>query len=477
MRFRLLTLFIYFTINLTAQPTDFNPSKTYHPDSLRRWTKSVLDEISKKHPGFYQFTAKDRFNFLIDSTLYTVNDSLTELQYYRILKPLIAKIGCMHTGVSLSKEYDNYLGNTSTFIPIEVFIDSQNKVYLANSYDTVLGDQIGSEVISINGKPTYDILTRLLQAIPSDGYNQTEKILILNHRFPFWYQTMIEAKDTFKVELKTSDTTQSFELKGVSRNVFPTLMSLEHNYIKPLNFTIADGIGILKVHSFAKSTMKSYGQNFKKFTKETFRTINKSDIRNLIIDLRYNTGGTDGNAVFLASHFFNKPFRYWEKIEVTEAIAKEIKGIYRIFYRKPIKLDGIYHWKKTWLTSEFNYYEIQKPARNNFDGKAIILTNGLCVSSCSDFVAVLSHNKKAKVVGQETGGGYQGNNSGMIPSSKIPTGLQITVPLQKYTNAVDLQRNFGHGTIPDYEITPTLDAWVGKKDLEMELAKKLIMEN
>jgi hypothetical protein len=50
----------------------------------------------------------------------------------------------------------------------------------------------------------------------------------------------------------------------------------------------------------------------------------------------------------------------------------------------------------------------------------------------------------------------------------------VTVPLQKYTNAVDLTKNFGRGTIPDYQLTPTFDDWVNKKDIEMEFVLQLI---
>jgi len=41
------------------------------------------------------------------------------------------------------------------------------------------------------------------------------------------------------------------------------------------------------------------------------------------------------------------------------------------------------------------------------------------MSSCADVVAILSYNKKALFIGDETGGGYQGNNSGMTPETKV----------------------------------------------------------
>jgi hypothetical protein len=474
MRLIVFGFLVLFTTNLTAQENQFDFGRKFHSDSLKRWTKSVMDGISEKHPGFYRYTTKEKFDYLIDSTINTISDPLTELEYYRKMKPLFAQIGCLHTGISLSKEYQDYIDNTSTLVPIEVFIDSNNKVFISRSYDPKNEIEIGGEVIAINGKSISEILSKLLKAIPSDGFNQTEKILLLNHRFSFWYQTIIEVNQTFKLEIKVNGVVKNVALTGVQKNVFPTLKSLETSYTKPLEYEAVNKTGILKVHSFAKSTIQKDGQKFKKYIKATFKEIKNTGIENLIIDLRYNTGGTDGNAAFLASHFFDGSFRYWDKIEVTEAIAKEIKGLNRLFYKKPRKVDDSYHWRKTWLTKEFDYYETQKPAKNNFKGKTYILTNGLCMSSCSDFVAVLSHNKEATIIGQETGGGFQGNTSGMMPKAKIPTGLQVAVPLQKYTNAVDLKKNFGRGTIPDYEIQLTFDNWINNKDAEMEFVLELI---
>ena len=139
--------------------------------------------------------------------------------------------------------------------------------------------------------------------------------------------------------------------------------------------------------------------------------------------------------------------------------------------------DSSYHWQKTWLTKEFNFYKLQKPSKNTFQGQAYILTNGLCLSSCADVIAILRHNQKALVIGQESGGGYQGNNSGIIPTVGISGELQMTIPLMKYTNAVEKDKHFGHGTIPDYLITPTFQNWIDKKDVEMAFALKLISKN
>ncbi|WP_084403375.1 S41 family peptidase [Epilithonimonas caeni] len=470
----IIIIWISSTLNVFGQAKKPEPDQKYPADSLRQWTSGLMDEISKKHPEFYRYTDKGKFGLLIDSTQQSIQDSLTQLQYYRKLKPLFAKIGCLHTGIELPEESKTYL-NSSNLIPLELFVEAKtHKVLVSKNYSDKKNIQIGGEVVSINGTPISVILNKLLAAIPSDGYNQTEKILLLNYRFPFWYQEIIDAPKVFKVVVRSENTEQTFDLNDASQDVFPPLGKLEKNYSLPLEFEVKDGIAILKIHSFADTAIKQGGQNFKKFVKDVFQTLQQQNIKDLIIDVRNNTGGTDDNAALLASFFFDKTFRYWDKIEVTEAVAKEIKGFNKMFYKKPEENKGLYLWKKSWITKEFDYYEPQEPAKMNFKGNSYLLTNGLCLSSCADFTAVMSYNKKAVVIGQETGGGYQGNTSGMLSKATIPTGLVITIPLQKYTNAVDLNKNFGRGTIPDHEIATTFENWIGNKDVEMDYAIQLI---
>jgi Periplasmic protease len=471
----IIIIWISSTLNVFGQTKALKPDQKYPADSLRRWTTGLMDEISKKHPGFYRYTDKEKFGLLIDSTRQSIQDSLTQLQYYRKLKPLFAKIGCLHTGIELPEESKTYLNTSNNLLPLELFVDAKtHKVLVSKNYSDNKNIQIGGEVVSINETPISVILNKLLDAIPSDGYNQTEKILLLNYRFPFWYQEIIDAPQVFKVVLRSEGIEQTFELNGASKGVFPSLEQLEKNYNLPLEFEVKNGIAILKIHSFADTAIKQSGQNFKKFIKEVFQTLQQQNIKNLIIDVRDNTGGTDDNAALLSSFFFDKTFRYWNKIEVTEAVAKEIKGVNKMFYKKPEENNGLYLWKKSWITKEFDYYEPQEPAKMNFKGNSYLLTNGLCLSSCADFTAVMSYNKKAVVVGQETGGGYQGNTSGMLSKATIPTGLVITIPLQKYTNAVNLNKNFGRGTIPDHETATTFENWINKEDVEMDYAIQLI---
>ncbi|MBK9487857.1 MAG: hypothetical protein IPO07_03000 [Haliscomenobacter sp.] len=334
MKLRFLVLLLLLLSKLSAQAqASYDPHKNYHPDSLKRWTTSIMTELGKKHPGFYRYTTKERFDFLIDSTTQSIKDSLNELNFYRKIKPLFAQIGCLHTGVSLS-EPATISSTQPRPCSLEVFIDEERRVFVTKNYSNNPSIPTSAEILSINDRSIADILKTLIKAIPADGYNETEKILLLNHRFAFWYQTMIEVNEHFAVEIRFQEKVERYVAKGVNKDVFPTMETLESANVKQLALDIVANTGILTIHSFAKTAIKRNGQQFEKFIKTTFKSLKDQHIENLVIDLRYNGGGTDGNAALLASYFFDKPFRYWEKIEVTEAIAEEIKGMYRLFFRK-----------------------------------------------------------------------------------------------------------------------------------------------
>lgn len=97
------------------------------------------------------------------------------------------------------------------------------------------------------------------------------------------------------------------------------------------------------------------------------------------------------------------------------------------------------------------------------------------MSSCADVAAILSSNGKAKIMGEETGGGYQGNTSGIMPQLTLPnTGLVVTVPVLEYHNAVDTTKNTGRGVMPDYRVIRTLPQVISNEDVVMQAARAMI---
>lgn len=400
----LALLLLALSIAASAQKkTSFNPDEKITADSARHNFREITDELKRKHPGFYTYNNKAAFDGYIHSLILTIQTPQDQLSYYRKIKPVFARIGCLHTGVSLSVSYRDYLNTNPNLFPLKLYFKEDQAFITANySRDTAI--PLGAEILEINGVPIKEIRDRLFAAIPSDGYNVTLKYQLLNGQFSQWYRSVIEVTDTFTIAINTANGRKDYTLAGIASKAMPVPAIMDLGNKPRLDFSIESGLGILTVRSFAQTEIKSGRQDFKKFISEAFEKLNTSGVKDLLIDLRNNTGGTDPNAVYLCGFLMDKPFRYWERIEVTEPFALSIKGAAKFVYGKPIKQDTVYLWQKSKFSHEFDFYEVQQPQKNAFTGKVYVLINGLCMSSCADLAAVLQANRRAVFMGEETGG-------------------------------------------------------------------------
>ncbi|MDJ1467649.1 S41 family peptidase [Cytophagaceae bacterium DM2B3-1] len=446
-------------------------------DTVKKAITELTTELALKHPGFYRYTSKELFDAYIDSTKSTLTDSVSLLEAFLKMKQIVAKVNCLHTGITLSHYYVDYLNQQPNLLPLQVYF-SEGKAYVVKNYSDQSSIEVGDEIVSINGRDIPSITRQLFDLIPSDGYNLTLKYRSLYFQFPLWYR-LLEATNQFSVVVRQKGIMKSYQVFGKKRDEIAEDGFLkEPAYSKPLDFKVVNDIGVLTIHTFAKTDIKKAGQSFKPYIDKVFKEIQAKDIRNLVVDLRDNTGGSDPYAVYFTRHFFTEPFRYWDRIEVTESIAKQIKGVgLTLFYRKPVQNNKVWLWKKARHVSDFDFYEEQKPVKDNYTGNTYILVNGFSMSSCADVAAILSFNKKAIVVGQETGGGYHGNTSGMMPVSILDRfGFRLSVPLQKYVNHVDSSSPVGRGVLPEYPIATSIEELLKKEDTELAFVLNLIKQ-
>jgi C-terminal processing protease CtpA/Prc len=459
-----LILFIL-PVLASAQKKTFDPSATITADSAKKSIVELLDELAKKHPGFYRYTTKAEFAHFIDSSLATITVPQDQLAFYRKLKPLIAHIRCVHTGLTLSEDYTKYLNSFANMLPFDLFFTG-DKAFITTNYSGDASLVPGTEIWSINGKSVAEIKRLIFNDISSDGFNETLKYQLINNRFAQAYRSNIEVTTKFKVGLAGKEVM----LGAVKSEAIPVPTVMDMGNKPRLDLKYMGDAAVLTIHSFGETDIKSGGQNFKKFISKSFEELQTKGVKNLVIDLRNNTGGTDVNAALLCSYLMNKPYRYWDRIEVTEPFALSIKGSARLMYGKPVKKDSVYLWQKSHFTHEFDFTDPQQLQANAYNGRVYVLINGVCLSSCADIAAILQYNRRATFIGEETGGAYQGNNSGLIPDSKLTFGITVSVPLLKYINAVDQSKNYGHGSFPNIPYVRTLDDVLGKKDPEMEMA-------
>src|SRR5450755_5107989 len=97
----------------------------------------LLAQIEKNHPALYDFTSKDEYQVVVKQQFEKIRGPATVTDFYKILLPLVVKIGCGHSQLWLPAWVwkDSAVG----FLPLRLFIDKGRVYILRNlSSDTTV---------------------------------------------------------------------------------------------------------------------------------------------------------------------------------------------------------------------------------------------------------------------------------------------------------------------------------------------------
>ena len=232
-------------------------------------------------------------------------------------------------------------------------------------------------------------------------------------------------------------------------------------HTKSFEYTTIDNVAILTIRTF------NHAEGFKEFVDDSFKKIAEANINNLILDFRGNGGGEESNAIHLYSYLTTKPFKYYDRYEVNVVPNKKIEQESTLisyetlnFFADISATDSKNRCVLTNLEPLENRFlnpsELQTPKmENNFIGKLVVLIDGGSFSATSEVCAIMKRDKRATFIGTETGGGFDGNTSGIYDQITLPNSrLKVKIPLVKYVSAVeDSPFMFGRGIMPDYPVS------------------------
>ncbi|HJZ69181.1 MAG TPA: S41 family peptidase, partial [Blastocatellia bacterium] len=223
------------------------------------------------------------------------------------------------------------------------------------------------------------------------------------------------------------------------------------------------------------------GGAYPKWMEDTFRSLHEKGTKVLILDLRGNGGGADMYGAMLVSYLTDKPFRYFDHINV-KTISPSFKQYsdWRAENEPRLREQMIVNPSGGYLVTPKLHPGVaeQPPGKYPFMGKVFVLIDGNTFSTAADFCAVTHHLKRATFIGEETGGGYYGNNSGMQTVLTLPnTKMKVRVPMYEYWNAVPGYDGKRRGTRPDYQVETKFANLLRGVDEQLDVALKLAAEN
>ncbi len=327
-------------------------------------------------------------------------------------------------------------------------------------------------MLSINNIETKEIITTLLSTLPADGYNETFKYYWLsNGAFREGYALFYGQPDHFTIQSKdSSNQLHVFTVQAISPKKISPAVSTPP---LPFHLNFQQNTAILSINTFEINT----GQ-FKDSLETIFQTLKEKGTKHLVIDLRQNGGGTNDNVSMLFSFIASAPFQHLNRAEM---IARSLTYSSFISNSKSIgEFSNRSEQTSAYLVNESYAGTITKnPVHKNlFNGNVAILTSGNTTSAASEFAAIFHYLQRGNIVGEETGGCYYGSTGGNYLNLKLPnSGLEVRIPTIRILTAVkeDFKRQpKGRGTFPDYQISPTINDILSKKDVQIDKALEIL---
>jgi C-terminal processing protease CtpA/Prc len=447
--YHLLFLTLVFGVQCTSGQTEQTGMKMLTPEELQEDFKVFKAALWETHPALDRYVNKKRINLLFDSCLLPLSKPKTEIEFYAQIKYLLSALQDGHLGSRAAEELNSYFSQQALLFPVQLrFL--KDKAYVVCSPSASL--ETGREILTINGKSVNLLRNQFFKYIMSDGTITSFKHRDVSIKFPFYYFMLYGEPKEFEVTFK--DKAGDLKSTVIQAEKFPA-MDCKFKYERPeklLDFTFHDdNIAILTIRSFDYYSLRNSNENYTRFLEDTFRKLKSKGTEKLIIDLRGNGGGMDTHGSLLYAYLTNKEFSYYKSL----------------------------HNADRQLTSSDHSNLLTQQARsNNFDGDVYIITDGFSFSTTAEFCAVARSNERAIFVGEETAGGYYGNNSGGSVSTTLPnSNIAIYVPTIKYILDVKPSTFPDRGIIPDHEVLPSITDIILNKDVQLEYAIELAKQN
>ena len=424
--------------------------------------------LKEAHPGLYRYTPKAEMDSLFEKTKNEIRDTMTELGFYKLLMPIIVKIRCGHTKwFRNEKTDDRYAFYDDHLFPFKLYFFN-DKAYVVGDYADNNDVVLKSEVLSINGKTIPQIREQISRYLPTDGYVQSSLNEELNQFFNGYFATFVDHQPAYTVTLRTGKRTVTRWVHGVALAAIQSKeQKSRHSVQLPLRFSYPQrSTALLTVERFY---IPKEEQDFYAFIDSVFLDLKNKSVENLIIDLRNNEGGEESFGGYLYSYLSRSEFQYYRKITVAQKERVTFLNYawmpppYEEERKKFVEKDGEVLWTG-------QPYLAPKPAQpNSFKGKVFILINGLSFSVTSEFASFVHHNKRATFIGEESGGAYYGNNSGVFTVVTLPnTKLGLGIPLLGFYSNVSGYPYKDRGIIPHHEVKRTVDDMVRGRDAVLD---------
>jgi C-terminal processing protease CtpA/Prc len=444
--------------------------------------------LEHAHPALYRYTSKVDIDARLNAIERQLNRSMTDLEFYRLLGPLIAAVRNSHTSMQAPPDALKSAQSCRDAFPFVLRYEDGNAFVEVNlSNDVTI--RPGMEVLDLNGRPMAEVTQTLLQSRSAEGFVDAPRYARLNRSLSSDLTLQIGPSARYSIVVRDpqSGLVKQHTVAGVSAAMvaaktpqFPSTagpaqsVTIEHD----------NDLAILRLKNFVEPHTDA-------FFRQAFREISASGVANLVIDLRGNHGGVDWFNSDLLSYVSDRPFRFYRD---RTYVARSYDDLKYLTYSlddflfpdqiaalpAAVREHPFEHWTLPKLIdlalSTDHAGGMQTPKKKNrFSGRIFLLIDGNSGSSAAEVPALMHHLGLATIIGEEPNGSYQGEVAGVIPNLTLPNSkVVVRIPLLFYHNEVMPGVREKHGVEPTFTVSEALADSVAGVDTAMTFTRKLI---
>lgn len=447
------------------------------------------------HPGLLRYNTEADIDAAFENLDRAFSRDRTLADAFLEFSKVAARVRCGHT-------YPNFFNQKKAvqaalfkgpYLPFH-FRWLGDRMVVTRSFAAGAALAPGTEVLSINGTPVDEILSKLMTVARADGHNDAKRVAYLqldgSSRYEafdvFWPLFYPSQEPLITLRVKPLGASSPITLKlapaatadrTAGEPAPRTVAAADTNPVGWELKTLDPGLALLKMPDWALFNTK---WDWKAWLQEAFTGLEKSGIANLVIDLRGNEGGSDVGDV-IVSHLVTKPAQ-------RQAVERRVR------YRKVP--DALNPWLDTWDDSfrdwgaaatprDARFFRLRRdadddvaapiaPAAPRFAGRVFVIVGATNSSATFEFAQTMRQNGLGTLVGQPTGGNQRGINGGTFFFLRLPkSGLEIDLPL---IGQFPLDEKPDAGIEPDVLVTPTPGDIASGRDVELDAVRRLIRE-
>ncbi|MEL6190860.1 MAG: S41 family peptidase [Bacteroidota bacterium] len=439
----------------------FSLEEKIQADLLQQDFTALYQSLEVSYPSLYRYRSKEYISHAYQQSFIKLEKGMNLPEYYKVVASFISLIGDGHMKIEFPAYFFEAQYENRKKLPFKLHIQGEEAFVTENYSGNKLLDH--TRITSLNGTPIQTLISSMADFIPSDGFNLTGKYYKLSESFDFYYSLVSDTHDSISIEFIPQGQTsiQSTSLGLITESTIQQILVDKHQAPQnTFDYKRVKDVGVITLKTF------NYPDGFQPFVNESFKEIAEANLNKLILDLRGNGGGEESNAMHLYSYLTQKPFLYYDRYEVNANPNKTFHQASTLVSFETLNffssISAIDHENRCILSDleslEGRFLDpkqlIHPKSENHFSGELVVLIDGGSFSATSEVCAVMKRDERATFIGEETGGGFDGNTSGIYDQITLPNSrLTVKVPLVKYVSAVEgATFIFGRGVIPDYPV-------------------------